>query len=115
MVNSVSLEITLVYSPGPRDVQQVTVHLPPGSTLSHALQASGLLHSFPDCERKTLHLGIWGRTAGVDQPIEHGDRVEIYRPLRVDPKVARRERFASQGARTAGLFANKRAGSKAGY
>ncbi|MDH5708755.1 MAG: RnfH family protein, partial [Hylemonella sp.] len=43
------------------------------------------------------------------------DRVELYRPLKVDPKVARRERFARQGARGAGLFASKRAGAKAGY
>jgi putative ubiquitin-RnfH superfamily antitoxin RatB of RatAB toxin-antitoxin module len=41
--------------------------------------------------------------------------VEIYRPLRVDPKVARRERFVKQGARTAGLFVKKRPGAKAGY
>jgi putative ubiquitin-RnfH superfamily antitoxin RatB of RatAB toxin-antitoxin module len=41
--------------------------------------------------------------------------VEIYRPLTVDPKVARRERFAKQGARATGLFVKKRAGAKAGY
>jgi putative ubiquitin-RnfH superfamily antitoxin RatB of RatAB toxin-antitoxin module len=43
------------------------------------------------------------------------DRVEIYRGLRVDPKVARRERFNRQGAKRAGLFAKTRAGAKAGY
>jgi hypothetical protein len=41
--------------------------------------------------------------------------VEIYRPLRVDPKVARRERFKKQGARTAGLFASRRSNAKSGY
>jgi putative ubiquitin-RnfH superfamily antitoxin RatB of RatAB toxin-antitoxin module len=44
-------------------------------------------------------------------PLTHGlragDRIEGYRTLRVDPKVARRERFARQGARSAGLFARK--------
>jgi sulfur carrier protein len=44
-----------------------------------------------------------------------GERIEFYRPLRVDPKVARRERFARQGAKSAGLFAKKRPGAKAGY
>jgi putative ubiquitin-RnfH superfamily antitoxin RatB of RatAB toxin-antitoxin module len=38
------------------------------------------------------------------------DRIELYRPLKVDPKVARRERFQRQGARAAGLFARKRRG-----
>ena len=59
--------------------------------------------------------GIWGRKARLQQLLRDGDRVELYRPLQVDPKVARRERFARQGARAAGLFAKKRAGAKAGY
>jgi hypothetical protein len=41
--------------------------------------------------------------------------VEVYRGLLVDPKVARRERFKSQGSRGAGLFAKKRPGAKSGY
>jgi putative ubiquitin-RnfH superfamily antitoxin RatB of RatAB toxin-antitoxin module len=47
--------------------------------------------------------------------LQDGDRLEVYRPLRVDPKVARRERFKGQGARTAGLFAKRRPGAKPGY
>ena len=47
--------------------------------------------------------------------VRPGDRVEIYRPLKVDPKVARRERFVRQGARATGLFARRRPGGKAGY
>jgi putative ubiquitin-RnfH superfamily antitoxin RatB of RatAB toxin-antitoxin module len=60
-------------------------------------------------------VGIWGRKATRDQLLRDRDRVEIYRPLRVDPKVARRERFARQGAGTTGLFAKRRVGAKAGY
>jgi hypothetical protein len=45
----------------------------------------------------------------------HGDRLEICRGLRVDPKVARRERFVAQGARGSGLFASRRPGAKSGY
>ena len=51
----------------------------------------------------------------LDAAIRHLDRVEVYRPLKVDPKVARRERFARQGARTTGLFARQRPGGKSGY
>ncbi|MEX1167273.1 MAG: RnfH family protein, partial [Hydrogenophaga sp.] len=50
-----------------------------------------------------------------EKALREGDRLEICRELRVDPKVARRERFAGQGARGAGLFAQRRPGSKAGY
>jgi hypothetical protein len=53
--------------------------------------------------------------AAPQQVLQDLDRVEIYRPLKVDPKVARRTRFVEQGARTAGLFARKRPGAKAGY
>ena len=52
----------------------------------------------------------------VVEPIRwKGDRLELLRPLRVDPKVARRERFVGQGARSSGLFAKRRPNSKAGY
>ncbi|MBC7601765.1 MAG: RnfH family protein, partial [Ramlibacter sp.] len=44
-----------------------------------------------------------------------GDRVEVYRVLIVDPKVARRERFRKQGNNNAVLFATRRVGAKAGY
>ena len=53
--------------------------------------------------------------ASLQLRVKNGDRVEVYQPLKVDPKVARRERFAKQGARSAGLFASRRAHSKAGY
>ena len=59
--------------------------------------------------------GIWGRVVEKTTVLQHQDRVEVYRALKVDPKVARRERFAKQGARTTGLFASKRPGAKAGY
>ena len=62
-----------------------------------------------------LNLGVWGERCILNHRLKDNDRVEIYRPLRVDPKVARRERFARQGAKGAGLFANKRMGAKAGY
>ncbi|HYP70717.1 MAG TPA: RnfH family protein, partial [Variovorax sp.] len=47
--------------------------------------------------------------------LKDGDRLELCRDLVVDPKVARRERFARQGARGTGLFAKRRTGAKAGY
>ena len=40
----------------------------------------------------TQAVGIWGRAAALDAPLADGDRVEIYRPLAMDPKEARRRR-----------------------
>ena len=62
-----------------------------------------------------LQLGVWGKPVDATHFLRDGDRLEIYRPLTVDPKVARRERFVRQGAKGAGLFAKRRAGGKAGY
>ncbi len=42
-----------------------------------------------------LCVGIWGRTVDLNRVLEQGDRVEFYRPLAVDPKVARREKLNS--------------------
>jgi putative ubiquitin-RnfH superfamily antitoxin RatB of RatAB toxin-antitoxin module len=110
-----SIQITVIYSAAARQVQEVTLHLAPSSTVLQAVQASGFFKQFPCLDQPGTSVGVWGRQVNWAQALRENDRVEIYRPLTVDPKVARRERFAKQGARTAGLFTNKRAGAKAGY
>lgn len=110
-----TLAITLLYSPAPRQVRQWDLSLPAGSTVAQALAASGVLLEFPELAESRLSVGIWGRKTGLRQLLHPHDRLEIYRPLRVDPKIARRERFNKQGVKKSGLFATKRAGAKAGY
>ncbi len=102
------IAVTVAWSPGPRDVQERVVQLPEGATLGQALEAAGLDPA--QCEA-----GVWGKRCDAAAVLRENDRVEVYRALRVDPKVARRERFRKQGARAAGLFAGKRPGKKAGY
>lgn len=109
------LHLTLVYSPAPRQVREWTLELPAGATVLQALQASGIVHEFPLLDFSAVAVGVWGRKARPGQVLQPGDRIELYRPLRVDPKVARRERFRTQGARSAGLFAKKRPRAKPGY
>ncbi len=115
MVADKRIRISVVYSPGPRQVREVKLLLEPSCTVLMALQASGLLQLFPALDPQTLVPGVWGRKTSLSQTLRDMDRVEIYRALRVDPKVARRERFVRQGARTTGLFERKRQGAKAGY
>jgi putative ubiquitin-RnfH superfamily antitoxin RatB of RatAB toxin-antitoxin module len=109
------ISVTVVYSPAPRQVQEWALSLEEGATVLQALEASGLQAAFPAVDLRSAAAGIWGRKARLNQVLQERDRVEIYRPLKVDPKTARRERFRAQGARGAGLFAKKRAGAKAGY
>lgn len=53
---------------------------------------------------KDLKVACWGQKLSLSQILQPGDRIELCRELRVDPKVARRERFEKQGKRGAGLF-----------
>jgi putative ubiquitin-RnfH superfamily antitoxin RatB of RatAB toxin-antitoxin module len=110
------IEVTLSCSPAAREVFEQLLRLAPEATLADAVKASGLPQRFPDLDwRHAMTPGIWGRAVEWDQVLKHGDRIELCRPLTVDPKVARRERFQRQGARGTGLFANRRQGGKAGY
>ena len=109
------IRVTLVFSPSAREVHECVLSLEPGATVAQALHRSGLLGRFPGVIADALTLGVWGKKATPHQVLQDLDRVEIYRPLKVDPNVARRSRFVQQGARSAGLFARKRPGAKAGY
>lgn len=109
------ISVTVVFSPAPRVVAEQVVCLADTATPANALNRTDLPERFPDVDWPNLAVGIWGRVVAWDAALVDGDRVEICRPLTVDPKVARRERFARQGARGTGLFANRRKGGKAGY
>jgi putative ubiquitin-RnfH superfamily antitoxin RatB of RatAB toxin-antitoxin module len=86
------------------------VELADGGTVLQALQASGLQAEFPELDLNSAAVGVWARQARLDQVLRDQDRVEVYRPLKIDPKLARRERFRKQGVRSAGLFARKKNG-----
>ncbi len=109
------IRVKVVFSPIARVVREVSLKLEDGSCVADALEASGLVGDGTGCASATSPVGVWGRLADAGQILRDLDRVEIYRSLTVDPKLARRARFVKQGARTAGLFARKRPGAKAGY
>jgi putative ubiquitin-RnfH superfamily antitoxin RatB of RatAB toxin-antitoxin module len=110
------LRVVLVACTAPRQTQQWQLSLPQGATVADALKACGQGAALSiGCEESRGLIGVWGRSAAPETVLQDLDRVELYRPLKVDPKVARRERFAKQGARSTGLFASKRPGAKAGY
>jgi putative ubiquitin-RnfH superfamily antitoxin RatB of RatAB toxin-antitoxin module len=91
---ALSVEVIFCAAPGQSDA--VTLRLPPGASLGEAVAASGL------CQRHQLDAplaGIWGHVRPQDTLLRDGDRVELYRPLRVDPKEARRLRYKRAAAR----------------
>jgi putative ubiquitin-RnfH superfamily antitoxin RatB of RatAB toxin-antitoxin module len=76
----------------------VSLVLEEGATVAAAIRASGLAAQFPDEQLDALPTGIWGRPADRDCVVCDGDRVEIYRPLEIDPREARRQ--LAQAGRT---------------
>ena len=73
----------------------VEVCVDDGTTVGEAIAASGLDAAFPDIVLNELPVGIWGRLAERSTTVRSGDRIEIYRPLELDPKSARRELAAA--------------------
>lgn len=77
-----ALRVEVVHA-RPDGAEVVEIRLPDGSTVRDALAASGL---------KGVQVGIFGRRVAMDTPLADGDRIEIYRPLAMDPKETRRRR-----------------------
>lgn len=69
----------------------LALSLPEGSTVADAIAESSLARSFPGHDFATADVGIWGRAVSREHVLAEGDRVEIYRRLRLDPKEARRQ------------------------
>ena len=76
----------------PTEQVLLTVDVPAGATVETAIRASGVLERVPAIDLGVHRVGIFGKLARLDAPLREGDRVEIYRPLTVDPKEARRRR-----------------------
>jgi hypothetical protein len=68
------------------------VEVAAGATIEQAIEASGLLALEPQLRGSALDVGVWNRVVRLDSPVSDGDRIEVYRPLTVDPKEARRIR-----------------------
>ena len=115
--------VTLCWSLVARQVQEMRLHVPVGSTIQDVLEQGVALYSQKQTASDSVSLsslqfqqpGVWGKKVHWTHVVNAGDRIELYRPLQVDPKVARRQRFKRQGKGRTGLFANRKAGSAAGY
>ena len=89
------IEVEVVYA-GSETQQLVSLMLLRGACVRDAIEESGIATHFPNDDLDALKVGIWGRIATRDELLKTGDRVEIYRPLAMDPREARR-RLAAAG------------------
>lgn len=90
------IEIEVVFAEE-QHVWRCHLSLPQGVTAASALEAALRQPGAPSVNPREGGLGIFGRRVEPGQIMRHGDRLEICRPLRLDPKDARRRRASSRG------------------
>lgn len=93
--------VTLVHAAAPHQIETETLLLPAGATVRDACTASALArrHMSGPAGGDACCLGIWGRLCGPDTVLQEGDRLELLRPLLIDPMEARRQRLRRDGLR----------------
>jgi putative ubiquitin-RnfH superfamily antitoxin RatB of RatAB toxin-antitoxin module len=64
--------------------------VPEGATLRDAIEKSGLLKQFPEIDLNKQKVGIFGKLTKLDEKLEEGIRIEIYRPITADPETIER-------------------------
>lgn len=90
-----TIEVEVVFAL-PDRVWRRRIEVEPGTTAGRALAMSGLAERVGD---QPVQLGIFGRKVGRDHVMQRGERLELYRPLSVDPKQRRRRRASEKRTR----------------
>lgn len=93
------IAVEVAWSAAPQQLQRLYLQLPAGSTALAALRASGLADRLDAAVLDSLTLALWGRAIAPDTVLRDLDRLELLRPLQVDPKEARRLRYRRDGIR----------------
>lgn len=91
--NKIQLEVAYAL---PEKQYLIPLALEQGSTIGQAIMASGLLQLRPEIDLSRNKIGIFSRPVKLTDPVQSGDRIEIYRPLIADPKTLRRQRAERQ-------------------
>lgn len=93
------MRVELVWSPAAGEVRQRWLALEAGATVEQALRGCPDFMAATAEPLERLRVGVWGRVRPLSTELRERDRIEVYRPLTVDPKEARRLRYAKRGER----------------
>lgn len=91
-MTAATLEVEVVYAL-PRRAYRLTLALPAGATVADALAAAARQAPFDALDLDRASVGVFGDRVERSRPLRGGDRLEIYRPLAIDPREARRRRL----------------------
>lgn len=85
------IQVELVYALPERQYMS-QFELETGACIRDVIMQSGILEEYAELGLENLSVGIFGKRKTLDTEVMDNDRVEIYRPLQIDPKEARRRR-----------------------
>jgi len=85
------IDIEIIYAL-PEQAWTTCMRLPAGATVGQALTQANVLEQFPLQAIDADNLAVYGKTAHLDTVLRNHDRIEILRPLLMDPMQARRLR-----------------------
>jgi len=87
------MQVAVAYAE-PANQIWLRIEVPEDSTVEQAIIKSGILRQFPGIDLTEQTVGIFGKLAKLDAPLQPGDRIEIYRGIIADPKTTPRRRMA---------------------
>ncbi len=90
-----NIQVEIVFATAD-DQMLCVLTVPSDATITDVIEMSVLAEHFPEHDLDALRVGVWGHPADRSQTVNDGDRIEIYRPLEIDPREARRQ-FALAG------------------
>ena len=83
------MRVEIAFALPDRQVLQ-SIEVDEGATVADVIRRSRIAQQFPEAGLADLQAGVWGRPVERAHVVRDGDRVELYRPLEIDPKEARR-------------------------
>lgn len=91
MMTMINVEVAYAL---PQRQQILSLQVEEGASVFDAVERSGIVRLFPEIDLETAKMGVFGKAVGKprETPLADGDRVEIYRPLLIDPKQVRKQR-----------------------
>ncbi|QLB18631.1 RnfH family protein [Mannheimia granulomatis] len=93
--NKINVEVVYAY---PDKYFLKKLQVPQNTTIQNIILLSGVLEKYTEIDLRENKVGIFSRLAKLNETVENGDRIEIYRPLLADPKEIRRKKAAEQAA-----------------
>ena len=85
------ISISVCYASSKKQIE-IPLNVEESCTVELAIKRSKILEKFPEIKLSNIVVGIFGQRVKLDSNLQESDRVEIYRPLIIDPKEARRFR-----------------------